>query len=124
MKKLLITLAVVAITLATNVTAHTYLSNLSANPYLPKAPPKPTNTFDEPYGKKNGNNPKLFNNQRQYRSNLNTNLPEANSVANPYVRYDSQYSPDSINNPYGAGSRYNQDSPNNPNGSGLTIIGR
>jgi hypothetical protein len=45
-------------------------------------------------------------------------------VANPYGRYGSQYSPDSINNPYGAGSRYNQDSPNNPYGNGLTIIGR
>jgi hypothetical protein len=49
MKKHLITLAVMAITLVTNATAQTYLGNLSANPYLPKAPPQPANTFNNPY---------------------------------------------------------------------------
>jgi hypothetical protein len=44
-------------------------------------------------------------------------------VSNPYGRYGSQYSPDSINNPYGAGSAYRADSPNNPYGSGLRIVG-
>ena len=45
------------------------------------------------------------------------------SVSNPYGRYGSKYSPDSINNPYGAGSRYRHDSPNNPYGEGLSIYG-
>lgn len=50
MKKLLITLAVVAVTFTSITTAQNYLGNLSANPY------------------------------------------DANSVANPYGRYGSQYS--------------------------------
>jgi hypothetical protein len=32
-------MAVVVITIATNPRTQTYLGNLSANPYLPKAPP-------------------------------------------------------------------------------------
>ena len=123
MKKHLITLAVVAITLVTNATAQTYLGNLRANPYLPKAPPQPANTFNNPYGN-SSNSPQLFNSQGQFRGNLNANPYDANSVANPYGRYGSQYSTDSINNPYGAGSRYNQNSPNNPYGNGMKIIGR
>jgi len=121
MKNIFVTLAVVAITLAPNATALTYLGNLSANPYVHKAPPQPANAFNNPYGN-SSNSPQLFNNQGQYRGNLNANPYDANSVANPYVRYGSQYSPDSINNPYGAGSRYNQDSPNNPYGHGLQIF--
>jgi hypothetical protein len=123
MKKLLITQAVVAITLAANATAQTYLGNLSANPYLPKAPPQPANTFNNPYGN-SSNSPQVFNSQGQFRGNLNSNQFDPNSVANLFGQYGSRFSPDSINNPYGAGSRYNQDSPNNPYGSGLTIIGR
>jgi hypothetical protein len=38
-------------------------------------------------------------------------------------RYGSQYSPDSINNPYGAGCRYRYDSPNNTYGEVLSIYG-
>jgi hypothetical protein len=76
-----------------------------------------------PYGN-SSNSPQLFNSQGEFRGNLNANPYDANSVSNPYGRYGSQYSPDSINNPYGAGSRYNKDSPKNFFGSGLTIIGR
>ena len=123
MKKFFITMAVVAITLSTNATAQTYLGNLTANPYLPKAPPQPANTFNNPYGGSH-DSPKLYDSQGTFRGNLNSNKYDPDSVANPYGRYGSQYSPDSINNPYGAGSRYNQDSPNNPYGNGLTIIGR
>ncbi len=89
MNKILGSVAVLTMALTTSVSAQTYLGNLTANPYLPKAPPQPANTFKNPYG-----------------------------------RYGSKYSNDSINNPYGAGSQYNQDSPNNPYGNGLTIIGR
>jgi hypothetical protein len=122
-EKLLITLAVVAITLATNATAQTYLGNLSANPYLPKAPPQPANTFNNPYGN-SSNSPQLFNSQGQFRGNLNSNQFDPNSVANPFGQYGSRFSPDSINNTFGAGNPFNQDSPNNPFGNGLTIIGR
>lgn len=123
MKKFFITMAVVAITLSTNATAQAYLGNLTANPYLPKAPPQPANTFNNPYGGSH-DSPKLYDSQGNFRGNLNSNKYDPDSVANPYGRYGIQYSPDSINNPYGAGSRYNQDSPNNPYGNGLTIIGR
>jgi hypothetical protein len=54
----------------------------------------------------------------------NANPYDANSVVNPYGRYGSQLSPDSIDNPYGAGSRYNHSSPNNPCCRELAIIGR
>jgi hypothetical protein len=123
MKKLFISLALVATAIGPNASAQTYLGNLSANPYLPKAPPQPPNTFNNPYGS-SADSPKLYDSQGNFRGNVNANKYDPDSVANPYGRYGSQYSPDSINNPYGAGSRYNQDSPNNPHGSGLTIIGR
>ena len=38
-------------------------------------------------------------------------------------RYGSEYSSDSINNPYGAGSPYRSDGPNNPYGEGLEMYG-
>jgi hypothetical protein len=116
-------LTVLALTLTTSVSAQTYLGNLTANPYLPKAPPQPANTFNNPYGGSH-DSPKLYDSQGNFRGNLNANRYDPNSVANPYGQYGSRYSPDSINNPYGPGSRYNQDSPNNPYGNGLTIIGR
>src|SRR5216683_4559 len=65
----------------------------------------------------------LFDQQGQYRGNLSSNPYDPNSTSNPYGRYGSQFSPDSINNPYGAGSRYAPDSPTNPFGSGWTIMG-
>lgn len=123
MQKIYITMAFAVIAFTNNATAQTYLGNLTANPYLPKAPPQPANTFNNPYGG-SSDSPKLYDSQGNFRGNLNSNRYDPDSVANPYGRYGSQYSPDSINNPYGAGSRYNQDSPNNPYGNGLTIIGR
>jgi len=39
------------------------------------------------------------------------------------IEKDSKYSPDSINNEYGAGSPYGAESPNNPYGQGLSIYG-
>ena len=44
-------------------------------------------------------------------------------MSNPYGRFGNPYSPDSINNPYGAGSPYRPDSPSNPYGRGLSIYG-
>lgn len=43
---------------------------------------------------------------------------------NPYGRYGAPFSPDSINNPFGAGSPYIPSSPTNPYGRGLRIEGR
>jgi hypothetical protein len=100
-----------------------YLGNLTNNPFLPPAPPQPAGTFNNPYGS-DGNSPKLYDSEGNFRGNLNANRFDPNSVANPYGRYGSRYSPDSINNPYGAGSPYRSDSPNNPYGTGLRIYGQ
>lgn len=97
-----------------------YLGNATANPYLPPAAPQPPGTFSNPYGN-DFNSPKLYSPQGEFRGNLNSNPYDANSVANPYGRYGSRYSPDSVNNPYGAGSPYRQDSPTNPYGTGLEV---
>ncbi len=106
MKNIFVTMTVLVITFTTNATSQTYLGNLSANPFLPKAPPQPAITFNNPYGN-SSNSPQLFNSQGQFRGNLNSNQFDPNSVANPFGQYGSRFSPDSINNPYGAGSRYN-----------------
>lgn len=100
MKNLCSTMTVVAVTLTTNAAAQTYFGNLSANPYLPKAPPQPANTFNYPYG--NSSSPQLFNSQGQFRGKLNANPYDANSVANPFGQHGSRLSPYSINNPFGA----------------------
>ena len=97
-----------------------YIGNYSANPYAPKAEPQPRGTFTNPYGD-SSNSPRLYDSQDQFRGNLNTNRSDPDSVANPYGRYGSRYSDDSINNRTGAGSRYNDDSPNNRYGDGLRI---
>lgn len=100
--------------------AQSYLGNLSANPYLPPAPPQPPGTFNNPYGT-SADSPQLYDSQGQFRGNLNSNRYDPDSVANPYGRYGSPYSPDSIKNPYGAGNPYAPDSPTNPYGSGMRV---
>lgn len=106
-----------------------YLGNYTANPYAPRrASPQPNeapsgsvgNIYNNRYGN-DGNSPKLYDSQGQFRGNLNANPYDPNSVANPYGRYGSKYSQDSINNPYGAGSPYQQDSPSNRYGTGMKI---
>lgn len=97
-----------------------YLGNYTANPYLPPALPQLPGTFDNPFGN-SVTSPRLYNSQGEYRGNLNANPYDPNSIANPYGRYGSPYSQDSINNPYGAGSPYRQDSPNSPYGTGMRV---
>jgi hypothetical protein len=97
-----------------------YLGTLTANPSLAPAAPQPPGTFSNPYGN-SSNSPKLYDSQGQFRGNLNSNSYDPDSVANPYGRYGSRYSNDSINNPYGAGSPYRQDSPNNQYGTGMRV---
>ena len=59
----------------------------------------------------------------RYLGKLSTNPYNPDSTSNPYGRYGSKYSPDFINNKYGAGSPYKVDSPNNPYGEGVSIYG-
>ena len=49
---------------------------------------------------------------------------DPDSTSNAYGRYGFPFSPDSIKNPYGAGSPYSPSSPANPYGRGLRIEGR
>jgi hypothetical protein len=98
-----------------------YLGNWTTNPYAgAPAAPQPPGTFNNPYGT-DGNSPRAYDSQGNFRGNINSNPYDPNSVANPYGRYGSQYSPDSVNNPYGAGSPYRSDSPNNPYGTGMRV---
>jgi hypothetical protein len=46
------------------------------------------------------NSPKIYTPDGQYRGNLNNNQYDPNSISNPYGRYGSPYSNESINNPY------------------------
>ena len=100
-----------------------YLGNLTVNPYLPAAPAQPSGTFTNPYGT-DSNSPQLYNNQGKFMGNVNTNRYDPNSIANPYGTYGSPYSPNSIINPYGAGSPYNIESPTNTYGQGIGIYGK
>lgn len=121
MKHALSVTLLVSLMLPINTMAQSrYLGNLTANPYLPPAPPVPKQVIANPYGN-DLNSPKLYDSEGNFRGNLNTNRFDPNSVANPYGRYGSPYSSESINNPYGAGSPYKSDSPNNPFGQGLQV---
>jgi hypothetical protein len=97
-----------------------YIGNYSDNPYAPKVEKQPAGTFTNPYGD-GSNSPRLYDSAGRFRGNLNTNRTDPDSVANPYGRYGSKYSQDSIHNRYGAGSRYDEDSPRNRYGDGLRI---
>lgn len=46
------------------------------------------------------NSPRIYDQDGNYRGNLNGNQYDPNSISNPYGRYGSKYSSDSINNPY------------------------
>lgn len=60
---------------------------------------------------------------QRYLGNLSANPYDPESTSNPFGRYGSPYSSDSINNRFGAGSPYSIDSPTNPYGRGLVIMG-
>jgi hypothetical protein len=113
-------LTVIVLVFSFSVAHAQYLGNYTTNRYLPPAPPQPPGTFSNPYGN-SFNSPKLYDGQGQYRGNMNANPYDPNSTANPFGRYGSPFSPDSINNPFGAGSRYRQDSPSNPYGTGMGV---
>ena len=124
MSKVQLLLAILAIfSISPALAQSRYLGNFTINPYIYLAAPQLSSILDNPYGN-SSNSLQIYDNQGQYRGNLNSNSLDPNSVANPYGRYGSKYSPDSINNPYGAGNRYRQDSPNNPYGTGMRVYSR
>jgi hypothetical protein len=48
--------------------------------------------------------PKLYDSQGNYRGKVSNNPYDSDSTSNPYGRYGSNYSRDSIKNSYGAGN--------------------
>ena len=56
--------------------------------------------------------------ERHHPDKLSTKPLDPDSVSNLYGRYGSPFSPDSINNPFGAGNPYSPSSPTNPYGRG------
>jgi hypothetical protein len=54
---------------------------------------------------------RLYDQQGTYRGNLSTNQYDPDSVSNPCGRFGNPYSPDSLNNQFGAGNPYRSDSP-------------
>jgi hypothetical protein len=108
---------------AVSVANAQYIGNMTANPYLPPAPPQPPGTYSNPYGD-SSNSPKLYDDQGNFRGDVNSNRYDPDSIANPYGQYGSKYSPDSVNNPYGQyGSQYSPQSPNDPYGTGMPVYG-
>jgi hypothetical protein len=123
------------------------LGNLSANEFDPNSIADPfsaenpddlnglTNEFGlgpygNPYSPSSATNfeainaPHLYDQEGNDRGRLSVKLYDREWVSNPYGRYGSPYSPDSIKNPFGAGSPYSPSSPTNPYGRGLRIEGR
>lgn len=56
------------------------------------------------------------------RDNLNSNQYDQNAISNYYGRYGSTCSAESLNNPYGVGSKFNNISPRNPYGGVLIMM--
>ena len=84
--RILFTLGVLVATASYNPAHGQGLGQLSANPYATDAP-------------------KLYDEEGNYRGKLSANPYDPESVSNPYGRYGSEHSADSINNPYGAGMK-------------------
>ena len=124
MKKVLV-IAVLSLTTASFVHAGEYLGQLSTNPYAPNSTSAPgANNYRSRQSMENQfstGGPKLYDSEGNYRGNLNGNRFDPDSVSNPYGRYGSEYSSESLNNQYGAGSQYRLDSPNNRYGTGWSI---
>jgi hypothetical protein len=121
MRKTALVIAALLIS-ATTATAQ-YMGNLTANPSLPPAPPRPSDTFNNPFGT-GATSPKLYDSQGNFHGNVNANQFDPDSIANPYGRYGSPFSADSINNPYGQyGGRFAPQSPSNPYGTGMPVYG-
>ena len=119
-----------------SLSANRYAPDSISNPYGAGSPygldglNNPYSQYGSPYSNRSWSNPfatqapGLFDDEGGYHGRLSTNRFDADSTSNPFGRYGSPFSPDSINNPYGRfGSPYSPDSPNNPYGRGIRIIG-
>jgi hypothetical protein len=120
------------------------LGRLSANPHQPNStggadvpaghPPgsisvnNPSSRYWSPLSNQSATNPyateapRLYDSNGNYRGRLSANRYDPDSTSNPFGRYGSRFSPDSINNHYGAGNQYDVESPGNPYGKGLRIV--
>jgi hypothetical protein len=116
------------------LSANPYNANSTSNPYGAGSRFNPNSVNSEfglgnPINPSGVNNPyatgltspKLYDKQGNFHGNLNNNPYDPDSVSNPYGRYGSEFSTDSINNEYGIGSEFNAESPYNGYGSGLEI---
>ena len=80
-----------------------------SNPYGQYGNPYSPDSVNNPYGAGNpygGNKLKVYDEDGNFKGNLNNNKHDPDSVSNPYGQYGNPYSPDSVNNPYGAGNPY------------------
>lgn len=115
-----------------------YLGKWSSNTYDADSVSNPFGKYGNPYGNTINNpysqygspyspsgvrnrfatgsaSPYLVGEDGKYLGNLNSNPHDPNSISNPYGRYGSRFSPDSVNNPYGKyGGRFSPHSANNP----------
>jgi len=120
------------------------LGRFSANPHQPNSTNKPdgpagdafsstsvknpSSRYGSPHSNQSATNPfatdapKLYDSHGNYRGRLSANPYDPDSTSNPFGRYGSRFSPDSINNHSGAGSPHDVDSPSNPYGVGLQIV--
>jgi len=62
--------------------------------------------FGSPTARWSTNPPRLYSSDGTYLGELSQNRYRADSVSNPYSRFGSRYSPDSINNVHGPYGRY------------------
>jgi hypothetical protein len=97
MKKLFMVLAII---FSVNANANCYTDSIGFMHCVPKAiqPQLPDFRTDR-------DSPQIYQNGR-YRGNLNNNKFDPNSISNPYGRYGSPYSSESINNPFSIGGQY------------------
>lgn len=95
-----------------------YDPNCLNNPYGAGSPYKadglmnPYSQYGSQYSNKSWTNPnatdapKLYDSNGNYRGKLSSNPYDPDSTSNQNGRYGSKTSPDSVNNPYGAGNPY------------------
>lgn len=135
MERIIFIVALLLMAVTVSVPAQDYYGRLTTNPYAQDSISNPYNEYGSPYSAKSLNNPYgagnpyspktlgIYDSQGNFHGNINTNAFDPDSIHNPYGKYGSPYSTESIKNPYGAGNPYSMDSPSNPYGQGMIIIG-
>ena len=106
---------VIGLVLVSTAASAGEIGRFTVNPYV-----WPNQNTITPYPYSNA--PNLYDQQGNYRGRLSSDPYGQDSISNPYGRYGSRYSNESVNNPFGAGSRFKLDSPNNPFGKGWKIV--